>query len=126
MRIFKTKEFARFARKEKIDDTLLVEAVAQAEAGSVDADLGSGVIKQRVARQGGGKRGGYRVLIFFKIGSRAVFVDGFAKSDRDNIDDDELTAYRKAARLALAFSEQDVDRLVAQGKWSEVEHDDQA
>ncbi len=40
MRIFKTKAFARFVRKERIGDEQLVEAVERAEAGTIDADLG--------------------------------------------------------------------------------------
>jgi hypothetical protein len=59
------------------------------EQGLVDADLGGGVIKQRIARRGAGKSGGFRALILFKAGERAFFVHGFAKSDRDNIRNDE-------------------------------------
>jgi hypothetical protein len=63
-RVFKTRWFERFARKENIRDTVLLDAVARAEAGQVDADLGGGVIKQRIARRGQGKSGGYRTIIF--------------------------------------------------------------
>ena len=125
MRIYKTKEFARFARKERIGDDKLLDAVQRAESGSVDADLGSGVIKQRIARRGQGKRDGYRTLFFYRTATRAIFVHGFAKSDRDNIDDDELKAFRKAAVAALAFSADEVAELVGRGSWVEVEHDDE-
>jgi hypothetical protein len=60
-----TKVFARFARKERLDDARLCEAVSRAERGSVDADLGGHLIKQRVARPGGGRSGGTRVLIAY-------------------------------------------------------------
>ena len=63
-RIFKTRWFERFARKEKIRNAVLLDAVARAEKGQLDADLGGGVIKQRVARPGQGKSGGYRTIIF--------------------------------------------------------------
>jgi hypothetical protein len=62
LRVFKTKEFARFARREDVDDERLCEAVDRAERGLVDADLGGGIIKQRIARKGQGRRGGYRTL----------------------------------------------------------------
>jgi hypothetical protein len=52
VRIFKSKWFQRFAKKEGIADPDLCEAVARAEKGQIDADLGGGVIKQRVARTG--------------------------------------------------------------------------
>ena len=42
MRVYKTKPFARFQRRERIGDAALAKAVADAEAGLVDADLGGG------------------------------------------------------------------------------------
>ena len=65
MRVFRTKAVSRFLKRERIDDARLIEAVAAMERGLVDADLGGGLVKQRVARSGQGKRGGYRVLIGF-------------------------------------------------------------
>lgn len=56
----------------------------------IDADLGGGVIKQRFARLGQGKSGGFRSIVLFRRGARAFFVYGFAKNDRDNIDRQEL------------------------------------
>ncbi|WP_234056077.1 type II toxin-antitoxin system RelE/ParE family toxin, partial [Xanthobacter sp. NFH-6] len=58
MRVFKNSRFHKFARKEKISDAMLCEAVERAERGQIDADLGAGLIKQRVARPGAGKSGG--------------------------------------------------------------------
>ncbi len=93
MRIFKSKPFARFARKARIEDTVLCAVIAAVEKGQIDADLG-GVIKQRIARPGGGKSGGFRALILIRLGTRAFFIDGFAKNERDNIRDDELQALK--------------------------------
>jgi hypothetical protein len=73
VRIFKNKAFTRFAKKSGIDDASLSKAVSDAEKGLLDADLGGGVIKQRVARSDGGKSGGFRTLILFRIGSLAFF-----------------------------------------------------
>ena len=58
MRLFETKWFVRYARRERIDDHSLRDAVQRAERGLVDADLGGGIIKQRVARSGEGRSGG--------------------------------------------------------------------
>jgi len=85
MRVFKSKWFTRFTRKEDISDESLHEAVKQIEAGNYDADLGAGVFKQRIARSGEGQSGGYRVILCCKIEERAFFVYGFAKSSRVNI-----------------------------------------
>lgn len=64
MQIFKNKWFARFAGKENIDDRMLSKAIDAAERGIIDADLGGGVIKQRVARERSGKSGGYRTIFY--------------------------------------------------------------
>ena len=105
MRIFKNKAFTRFARKSGIDDASLCKAVRNAEQGLLDADLGGGVIKQRVARSGEGKSGGFRTLILFRIGTLAFFIHGFAKNERDNIDADELVALRKMAADMLNYDD---------------------
>jgi hypothetical protein len=86
VRIFSTRWFARYARKEGISDDSLREAIERAGRGLVDANLGGHLIKQRVARQGRGRSGGYRVLIAFRAGRRSVFLYGFAKNERGNID----------------------------------------
>ena len=65
MRIFKSKWFARFARKERITDVQLCEAIRNAEQGVIDADYGGSVIKQRIARPNEGKSGGYRSIVLF-------------------------------------------------------------
>jgi len=105
VRIFKNKAFTRFAKKSGIDDASLCKAISDAERGLLDVDLGGGVIKQRVARSGGGKSVGFRTLILFRIGSLAFFVHGFAKNEQANIDDDELVALRKLAAIMLEFDE---------------------
>jgi len=95
MRIFKTKPFDRFARKADLGDAGLRKAVAEAERGLIDADLGGHVIKKRIARAGEGKSGGFRTIILFRAGERAFYVFGFSKSDLGNIEDDELAAFKK-------------------------------
>src|SRR5271165_2867188 len=95
MQVFKTRWFARFARHELIADTSLREAIARAERGLIDADLGGGLIKQRVARQGQGRSGGYRMVVAYRAKGRAVFLFAFAKNERENIDRHELVELRK-------------------------------
>ena len=99
MRIFKNKAFVRFARKFDVGDALLCEVIRDSGRGLIAANLGGGVIKQRIARPGEGKSGGFRVLIVFRVGSRAFFVHGFAKNEMDNIGKEELVALRKLASL---------------------------
>ena len=112
MRIFQNAWFRRFARKERLSDDVLRCVITQAEQGLIDADLGGGVIKQRIARQGEGKSGGYRTIIIFRRGERAFFMYGFSKSKRENIDDDELKAFRKAASYYLGLGEDEIEHLL--------------
>ena len=104
MRIFKTRSFARFARRERISDASLRDAVRRAERGLVD-----------------GRSGGYRVLIAYRAKTRSVFLFGFAKSERENIDDDELATLRD---IAKGWLEANAGAL-ADGLIQEVEHDEE-
>jgi hypothetical protein len=113
VRVFKTKPFARFQRRERINDTSLCAAVAAAEAGLIDADLGGGLIKQRVAREGGGKRGGYRTAIAYRVGARAFFLAGFAKSAQGNIDHDELESLKSQGTTYLHMSDDLIETSIA-------------
>lgn len=123
MRIFKNAWFERFARKQKIQDGMLREAIRRAEQGLIDADLGGGVIKQRVARPGQGRSGGYRTLILYRQRHRAFFVYGFAKSQQANIGNEEETAFKKAARHVLELTDEQLAALIQNGQFSEVEQD---
>ena len=123
--VFKNSRFHKFARKEKISDAMLCEAVERAERGQIDADLGAGLIKQRVARPGAGKSGGFRTLVFFRAETRAVFAFGFAKSDMANLDDAEEAYLKKAAKLVLGFADAQMDAEVAAGRMFEVNCDEQ-
>jgi hypothetical protein len=107
------KGFARSQRKERIADASLIKAVEDAQGGLIDADLGGGLYKQRVARPGQGKSGGYRTLIAFRHGDRAIFLYGFAKSDRANIEDDELEAWRRLGLMYLGLDTGKFETAVA-------------
>ena len=124
MRILKNRWFDKFARKQAIADAALIEAVARAERGQIDADLGGGVIKQRVAREGGGKSGGYRTLILFRASARAVFVFGFAKSGKANVTTRELWELRQAAAATLALADAQIEAEIDGGRLIEVQNDE--
>jgi hypothetical protein len=126
MRIFKNKAFVRFARKSRMPDAALCKAVEDATNGLIDADLGGGVIKQRIARKGGGKSGGFRTIILFRVGVRAFFVHGFAKNEKDNIEDDELAAFKLLAAQMQGLSDAELSKAITNGTLIEVMCDDQA
>ena len=124
MRIFMTRWFRRFARKEHLADEMLLDAVRRAERGQIDADLGGGVIKQRVARPGQGRSGGYRTLLLYRSRSRAIFAFGFAKNRKADLEPDELEAYRELAKVYLAQAERAIDKYVADSILTELIDDE--
>ncbi|KAB0565044.1 MULTISPECIES: type II toxin-antitoxin system RelE/ParE family toxin [Brucella] len=121
VQIFKNAWFERFARKQRITDVALIEAVRRAERGQIDADLGGGVIKQRVARAGQGKSGGFRTIILYRQERRAFFVFGFAKNEQANIEDVEEVQFKKMAKELLALSNEQMALLIERGRFSEVD-----
>jgi len=125
VRVFKTKWFARYARRERIEDESLRDAVERAECGGVDANLGGGVIKQRVARTGQGRSGGRRMLIAYRSGDRSVFLYGFAKNERENIEHDELATLREIAAGWLKADEESLKRAMEEGVLLEVGYDEE-
>ena len=126
MQTFKTKAFTRFADREGLEDAVLCEAVQRARNGLIDADLGGGVIKQRIARRGGGRSGGFRAIVLFRRGELAFFVYGFAKSSRGNLRRNELEAFRMLANEMLGLTEAGLSAASANGTIIEVSCNDQA
>ena len=126
MQTFKTKAFARFADREGLEDAVLCEPVRRARRGLIDADRGGGVIKQRIARRGDGRSGGFSTIVLFRRGELAFFVYGFAKSDRENLRRNELETFRLLADEYLALDKEGLADALAAGAIVEVNCDDQA
>ncbi|MAM75873.1 MAG: hypothetical protein CMO29_18915 [Tistrella sp.] len=126
MRIFKTKWIARFVRRERINDASLKEAIERAERGIIDADLGGGLIKQRVARPRRGRSGGFRMIVAYRTEERAFFLYGFAKNERDNIEDDELQTLRDIAADYLKHDDTALNEAVGEGQLQEIDNGEEA
>lgn len=120
MRTFKTKWFQRWASKEDLSDDALRRTVVEMVAGLVDADLGGHVLKKRVALPGRGKRGSLRTLVAFKADDKAFFIYGFAKNERDNVNQTELKALRLLATELLSYSPAQLTKAITAGELVEV------
>jgi hypothetical protein len=123
--VFKLKAFALFQRSEGLSDKVLCRAISDAEAGLINANLGGGLIKQRVRRRGQGKSGGYRTLLAYQSGERAVFLYGFAKSERDNIDEAERRRWRARASVLLGLDDEAIEAQIADDELAEIYCDDE-
>ena len=120
MRVLKTRWFARWSRREGLRDAVLRAAVVEIRNGLVDATLGAGLVKKRIARPGAGKSGGYRTLLAADFRDRWIFLYGFAKSERENIDGKNLLDLRRLAQTYLSMNETEVSRAVDAGGLVEV------
>jgi hypothetical protein len=109
VRIYATKPFMRFALRFDISESELWKAVN----GGYDADLGGGVFKFRLARHGEGKSSGARAIVAMKASQRIVLMFGFEKKDQANIKAHELRTFRKAARVFLSYSEEEMRAIVS-------------
>lgn len=116
--------FGRFARKEKIKFSTLLEAVERIEAGQIDVDYGGGLFKQRIARLNSGKSGGFRSIILYRKGERAFFVFGYPKSERENLEDDEVANFKKVAKYVLGLTNEELEALIQNGKFKELKRND--
>ena len=118
--VYKSKTFARFAKKASITDVDLWKAALLANDGVIDADLGGGVIKQRIARSGEGKSGGSRTILAFRKEDRAVYIFGFEKKDLDNIDATQLKTLRTLAKVILGYNADEMKQQIKSGELSFV------
>jgi len=117
---FKTRVFARWARKEGVTDQALLKAVGEMESGLIDARLGGGLFKKRVALPGGGKRGGARTIVAGNFRDRWIFLYGFAKNERDNIDQKEERDLKRIAGALLESDRKALGQLLEAGTLLEV------
>lgn len=106
-----------------MSDEALCRAVSEIQRGLVDADLGGGIIKKRVALAGHGKRGSTRTLIATNRNDRWVFVFGFEKNERANISDNELEALRSIAADLLSLTDSQISEATINGALLEVENE---
>lgn len=111
MRVFKSNRFHRWQKKVNMPDSVLCEAAREIINGVVEVDLGGGVLKKRIARQGEGKSSGYRTLVAFKspLTHRIIFMYSFAKNVRSNIKKDELQVLKKVANSFFCTTHEQIN-----------------
>jgi hypothetical protein len=123
-RVFVTRNFSRWWRKTELTQAALCLAVAEMEKSLIDAELGGGVVKKRVALPGRGKSGSARILLATNRSNRWFFLFGFEKNERANISPGELQALKVIAHDLLGLTSAELDRQVARGVLEEICHAD--
>ena len=125
-RVFKTRYFSRWFRKIGLSDVALCHVVKEMEQGLIDANLGRGVVKKRLALPGRGKRGGARTLVATNKDDRWFFLFGFEKNERANITTEELEGLREITRQLLGMTSDQLDEAVRDGSLQEICHDQES
>lgn len=120
MRVFKNKWFKRWADGEDIPDAVLHDAAMEIAAGKVEANLGGCLFKKRLPRKGGGKRGGYRIIVGYKNTERVIFLYAFAKNEKASLSTKEEAALSLAAESFLKATDQQIQKLLKAGSIWEV------
>ena len=101
MRIFKTRTFNKWAKKNKFSDELLVAAAFDVSNGVFEANLGGNIFKKRIATKDRGKRGSGRTIIAFKVKEHSFFMFGFEKSEKSSLTEAEERALKLVAKGML-------------------------
>ncbi len=123
MQIYQTKWFAHWAIKEGLTNQTIIDAVIEMEKGLVDAHLGGNVVKKRVGIGGRGKSGGVRTILAFKVKHNAFFLYGFAKNQKDNINEKELQALKKMAAHFLDYDKKAIEKAIKSNELIEVNYE---
>lgn len=123
MRVFKNKWFDRFCRKQKITNGMLLTMVKEIDSGQTDTEYGGCLIKQRLARKNQGKSGGYRCIVLYRFQEKVFMVYGFAKKDRDNLEDDEVVGFKALAEEMLNLTDESLETLIKSNALIEVNYD---
>mgnify|MGYP002066845884 FL=1 len=108
------------ASREGLTNAHICQAVAEMNAGLIDANLGAGLFKKRIAMPGHGKRGSWRALLGFQAGKKSFFLYLFTKNSRDNIEDDEMKAMKRLTKYYLTLKPSEIKTALQCGELNEV------
>ncbi len=122
MKILATKWFRKWIKKAKIE---IVDLISSANIinnnPQTSISLGSGLYKVRIKKEHQGKRGGYRTLLIFKQDELVVYVYGFSKSEKDNLEKDELKMFKKLSKDILNMENKELLNQIFLGSFIDLE-----
>ena len=122
--VFVTKTFARWMRKSQVTDLDILGATEEMVQGLIDANLGGYLVKKRVALQGRSKSAGARTIVATKFEQRWIFLFGFEKNERSNIDANELKVLQELAASLLDLDQQAIASAVSAGQLFQLQGDE--
>lgn len=123
MEIFKNKFFTRWAKEVGMEDDSIVKAVQEMEQGLYEANLGGHIYKKRIPVGHHGKSGGMRAIVAYNIGSKAIFIYGFAKNKQDNINKKEEETLKSLAKIYFKYDKHEINHAIEAGELIEVKYE---
>lgn len=109
-----TKWFKKWSKKANLSNQNMLEAIKNLEAGLSTADLGNHLYKVRIKRASSGKSSGFRTIILYKEKDRAIFLYGFGKNEKANINKAELRYFKKLGNDLLALTLDQLKQAIEQ------------
>jgi hypothetical protein len=114
MKRLSTKWFKKWSKKVKLTNDDLLGAISDLEDGLSTTDLGSHLFKVRVKREHSGKSSGFRTIIVYQENEKAIFLYGFGKNEKENIDKSELQYFKKLGDDLLALNSEQLEESIGQ------------
>lgn len=115
-----TRQFAKWAAKQRIQMSELAASLSELQAGIVEANLGGHLFKKRIRFEGKGKSGSGRTIICYKQDKLAIFIHGFAKNEKDNMSAKELHAFKELANILMSLPKDSIAAAIESGDFIEV------
>jgi len=114
MKKLATKWFKKWSKKVNLSNQTLLEAIENLEHGLSTADLGAHLHKVRVKRSNRGKRSSFRTVVVYRKEDKAIFLYGFSKNEKANIDASELAYFKKLGRDLLSLDADQINQSIEQ------------
>ena len=114
MKVLSTKWFKKWSKKANLKNQDLLEAIENLEGGISTAKLGNHLFKIRVKREHSGKSSGFRAIVVYQENDRAIFLYGFGKNEKENIDNAELRYFKKLGNDLLALRKNQLKQFIEQ------------
>ena len=114
MKKLSIKWFKKWSKKANLTNQDLLEALKNLEDGLSTTDIGSHLFKVRVKREHSGKSSGFRTIIVYQENDKAIFLYGFGKNEKQNIDKTELQYFKKLGNDLLALNSKQLKQFVEQ------------
>ena len=123
MKIYKTRMFSKSARDMHLQDASLFKAAIEISAGCFEASLGGNIYKKRIALANRGKSSGARTIVAYKVKDMAIFLFGFPKNARNNINNKEELALKYLANYFFNLSDDEINKAIYLGELIEVHNE---